>query len=57
MMARRNWLMSLSRVAKPLMGVTLVAIGVAVLTGLDKRLETAVTNIMPDWLVELTTRF
>lgn len=56
-MARRDWLMALSRVAKPLMGATLVIVGTLVLTGLDKRIETAATSIMPDWLVELTTRF
>jgi cytochrome c biogenesis protein CcdA len=54
-LARRNRLMRVSRIAKPAIGVTLVAIGVLVLTGLDKRIETVLTEAMPDWLVNLTT--
>jgi cytochrome c-type biogenesis protein len=56
-MARRDRLMTFSRIAKPIMAATLIAVGALVLTGLDKRIETALTNAMPEWLVALTTRF
>jgi ABC-type lipoprotein release transport system permease subunit len=47
----------MSRIAMPVMGVMLVAIGLFVLSGLDKQLEGALLDVMPDWLVLLTTRF
>jgi cytochrome c biogenesis protein CcdA len=52
---RRERLAALSARAKPLMGVALVHVGALVLTGLDKALEAAVTERMPDWWVALTT--
>jgi cytochrome c biogenesis protein CcdA len=55
--ARRDRLASLSRIGKPLIGATLVAIGLFVVSGLDRIVETALTEAMPDWLLDLTTRF
>jgi cytochrome c biogenesis protein CcdA len=55
--ARRQRLARMSRIAMPAMGVMLVAIGLFVLSGLDKQLEGALLDVMPDWLVLLTTRF
>jgi cytochrome c-type biogenesis protein len=55
-LTRRDWLTKLSQVGKPVMGVALLTFGLLVLTGLDKRLETILTNAAPDWLVDLTTR-
>lgn len=55
-LTRRDWLTTLSRIGKPVMGVALLTLGLLVLTGFDKRLETALTNAAPDWLVALTTR-
>lgn len=52
---RRDRLMRLYRIAKPVLGVTLVGIGVLVLSGLDKRLEAILTDAMPAWLIDLTT--
>jgi len=43
--------------ARMLFAIVLVAIGVMVLTGLDKRIETVVVNESPQWLTDLTTRF
>jgi hypothetical protein len=40
-----------------MMGATLAAVGLSVLTGLDKVIETALTDAMPAWLLELTTRY
>ena len=39
------------------MGWGLVIIGVLVLSGGDKWLETVALEFMPDWLVDLTVRF
>jgi cytochrome c-type biogenesis protein len=55
-LARRDWLVRVSRIGKPLMGTVFVAIGAFVLTGLDKIVEVALTRAMPDWLVTVTTR-
>ena len=55
-LARRGWMSEVSRVGKPLMGAALVGIGLFIVTGLDKTVETALTNAMPDWLVSVTTR-
>lgn len=42
---------------KVIMGEILVATGVIILTGFDKRLETILVNASPAWVTELTTRF
>jgi cytochrome c-type biogenesis protein len=55
-MLRRDRLARFSQIAKPLTGATLIVLALAVLTGLDKRIETALTNAMPEWLLDLTTR-
>lgn len=55
--ARRSWLMRMSRVAMPVMGALLVVVALMVLSGLDKQAEAALLDLMPDWLVQLTTRF
>jgi cytochrome c biogenesis protein CcdA len=54
--ARRDLLARTSRIAKPLMGATLVSIGAFVLTGFDKIVEASLTRAMPEWLVSVTTR-
>lgn len=56
-LARRERLDWLARVGKPLMGGILIAMGVSILSGLDKTIETALTEAMPDWLVTLTTQY
>lgn len=42
---------------KALLGAILLAIGLLILTGTDKRLETFLVDVSPAWLTELTTRF
>jgi cytochrome c biogenesis protein CcdA len=42
---------------KPAAGVLFLAVGLAVLTGFDRRVEAALLDLSPDWLVTLTTRF
>lgn len=53
--SRRSSFAAVSRIAKPLAGALFFAAGLAVLTGFDKRLETLLLDLMPDWLVTLTT--
>jgi cytochrome c biogenesis protein CcdA len=55
-MARRDWMARASRIGKPAMGAAFLGIGLFVLTGLDKMVETSLTNAMPEWLVNVTTR-
>jgi len=43
--------------AKVAFAIVLLAIGVLVLTGFDKRVETLLVDQSPQWLTELTTRF
>lgn len=53
----RTRIMETGRAAKVALGVLLVLIGLAVLTGLDKAAETVLVDASPDWLTALTTRF
>jgi cytochrome c-type biogenesis protein len=43
--------------AKTAFAILLVTIGVLVVTGLDKRIETLVVDHSPQWVTDLTTRF
>jgi cytochrome c biogenesis protein CcdA len=52
---RRDWLTRSSGYAKPVMGTVFTSIGLLILTGVDRTVETALTNAMPDWLVSVTT--
>jgi cytochrome c biogenesis protein CcdA len=53
--ANRTRLMSIASAAKPIAGAVFIALGVMTLTGYDKVLERAATNVMPEWLINLTT--
>jgi cytochrome c-type biogenesis protein len=57
LMRWRNRLLAAGSGGKRLLGVLLVAIGVLILSGLDKRVETILVEASPVWLTELTTRF
>jgi cytochrome c biogenesis protein CcdA len=57
MMRWRGRLMSGGKAGKAIMGGFLVVIGVAILTGFDKRIEATLTAAAPEWIVDLTTRF
>jgi len=39
------------------MGVILIAVGLLVVSGLDKKVETVLVDLSPTWLTELTTRY
>ena len=53
----RHRLASASKGAKAPLGALFVAIGVLVLTSLDKSIETVLVEVSPQWLTDLTTRF
>lgn len=57
MLALRGQLLSAGSGLKLGLGLLLVVIGVMVLSGYDKHLESIILSIAPDWLVRLTTRF
>ena len=54
---RREWLAKIAPVAKQIAGTLFLALGISILTGFDKILETRLLDMTPDWLVNLTTRF
>jgi cytochrome c-type biogenesis protein len=53
----RNRLMTASHGAKPVLGALFVVVGLFVLLGLDKKIETLLVDVSPQWLTDLTTRF
>ena len=53
----RKQALSVSHAMKAALGVLLILIGVLVLAGFDKHLETVLVNASPQWLTDLTTRF
>jgi cytochrome c-type biogenesis protein len=53
----RRQLLAAGQGLKAGLGVFLVLIGLAILTGFDKRIETGLVNASPQWLTDLTTRF
>lgn len=54
---RRDRAISIGVTGRKWMGWGLLVIGLLVLSGGDKWLEAMVLNHMPDWLLELTTRY
>jgi hypothetical protein len=57
MLRSRSVLKSGGARAKAAFAVVLAAIGVLVLSGLDRRVETLLVDQSPQWLTDLTTRF
>ncbi|ANU06483.1 cytochrome c biogenesis CcdA family protein [Paraurantiacibacter namhicola] len=48
---------AIAKYAKPVFGVILFGVGLAVLTGADKLLEAAILDLLPQSLVDFTTRY
>jgi cytochrome c-type biogenesis protein len=57
MMRWRGRLMEAGKGGKMLLGVLLVAVGLLIASGADKRLEAFLVDASPDWLTNLTTRY
>ena len=53
----RNKLFTAGKVGKQILGVIMLFIGIMILTGFDKQLESVLVQASPDWLNDLTTRF
>lgn len=53
----RQQILSAGQNLKATLGIGLIAVGLLVLVGLDKRVETALVDVSPQWLTNLTTRF
>ncbi len=63
-LASRNWLVRMrarmlaaGKHGKMALGALFVVVGIAIVSGLDKRIETALVDASPAWLTDLTTRF
>jgi cytochrome c-type biogenesis protein len=46
-----------ARIARPLTATVLIAVGVLTLSGGDRVIETKLVDLMPGWLIALTSRF
>ena len=57
LMRLRTGLMSAGKLGKGLLGAAFIVIGVAIVSGADERLETALVEASPQWLTDLTTSF
>ena len=57
MLRARGSLLQAGRRGKLFLGGVLLILGLAILSGLDKRFEAVVVDHSPQWLTELTTRF
>jgi cytochrome c biogenesis protein CcdA len=57
LMRARSSLMSAGKLGKGLLGAAFILIGVAVVSGTDKRIEAALVEASPQWLTDLTTSF
>ena len=57
LMRWRDRMIEVGKGAKAALGAVLVLVGIFILTGFDKTLETILVNATPAWLTALTTRF
>jgi cytochrome c biogenesis protein CcdA len=57
LMRVRSSLMSAGKFGKGLLGAAFVVIGLAIVSGADKRIEAALVEASPQWLTDLTTSF
>lgn len=55
--ARKESFDKLSQYAKPVMGGVFITLGLAIIFSIDKFIEIALINVMPDWLTNFTTQF
>lgn len=53
----RDKLLGTGRTGKMFLGGALLIVGLLIISGLDKQLETVLVNASPAWLTNLTTRF
>ena len=53
----RSQIAGVGKLGKAALGVLLIAVGLAVVSGFDKRFETAVLDTLPAWFTEVSTRY
>lgn len=53
----RSALVAGGKTAKIALGLLLVALGIMIVSGLERKVETALVDASPQWLTDLTTRF
>jgi hypothetical protein len=53
----RGQIASVGKHGKVALGMLLVAVGLTVASGFDKRLEAAVLDTFPAWFTEISTRY
>ncbi|CAN5119659.1 cytochrome c biogenesis CcdA family protein [soil metagenome] len=53
----RTRLLSAGKLGKSLLGAAFIVIGVAIVSGADKKIEAVLVDASPQWLTELTTSF
>jgi cytochrome c-type biogenesis protein len=57
LMRVRTSLMSVGKLGKGLLGAAFIVIGIAIVSGADKRVEAVLVEASPQWLTDLTTSF
>jgi cytochrome c biogenesis protein CcdA len=57
MLRWRDRMLAAGRALRAALGASLAALGLLILTGLDRVVETALVDASPAWLIDLTTRF
>jgi cytochrome c-type biogenesis protein len=57
LMRVRTSLMSAGKFGKGLLGASFIVIGLAIVSGTDKRVEAVLVDASPQWLTDLTTSF
>lgn len=57
MMSVRSKLFTAGKVGKRIFGAILLFVGLLIISGLDKQVETLIVTSSPDWLISLTTRY
>jgi cytochrome c-type biogenesis protein len=57
LMRVRSQLMSAGKLGKGLLGAAFIVIGLAIVSGADKKVEAVLVNASPAWLTQLTTSF
>jgi cytochrome c biogenesis protein CcdA len=53
----RDRMLAAGQGLKAALGIGFVLVGASIVTGLDKQIETALVDLSPQWLTELTTRY
>ena len=57
MMRVKSKLVCVGKIGKYSLGALLILLGLFIIIGLDKKIETLILSLMPDWLILLITKF